>query len=655
MYNMKILGINSYNNRIQPVFTERPKGEKIKEMQDTCNEAFDYLGIQNRAIILHGSSFPSAGPDIGVGSPYSKAAQDLTKEFMMYGFNAMQLGPTGEITSFDISPYASKVFAKNPLFIDFKELTTPGYACILSKETYDNITDLHKVKGQNYNYANFLEAFENTDIALEEAYTTFKIRLRDKDKNAIALNKEFVRFKEKSKDWLVKDGIFKILSKMNGTDDFTKWENQLDANLISRVEKGDLIAVKRYNQIANRSKDKIEKNSFTQFLIDKQIKANKEFRKSNNFMYINDLLVGCSKADVWANRDAFLTGYSMGCQYGGKDNCPQAWDLPVLNPKRLFKSDGSLDIAGQFLKKKLESALEYCENVRIDHAMGLVDPWIYEDESLYVANGIVHSIRGNYISNMPHIDPEGNYRNILERIVLPTLRERGVKPEDAVWEDLGNQTDVFREIYYNKVHLPGITQLEWKAGEQAGVNDTTIIGSHDSSPVRMMDGNQWDKNYLAGFLQPDPAKRKEHDEFLHNISTNPMELVKAKFIELFRSSKNIQISFADFFGIDRRYNVPGEQNNTNWKLRINNNYIDTYYKNLSSENPTVPNIPELLAKAVQSKIDMTVAKKNDSNPEEAAQLREELNTEKAPLIQHLQELAEFLKRPEPEENLDLVA
>ena len=43
------------------------------------------------------------------------------------------------------------------------------------------------------------------------------------------------------------------------------------------------------------------------------------------------------------------------------------------------------------------------------------------------------------------------------------------------------------------------------------------------------------------------------------------------------------------------------------------------------------------------------------NPEEAAQLREELNTEKAPLIQHLQELAEFLKRPEPEENLDLVA
>ncbi len=654
---MKLHGINSYNTRQNPVFTERPKGEKIQEFKDTCNEAFDYLGIKNRAIILHGSCFPSSGPDIGLGSPYSKDAQDLTKEFMIYGFNAMQLGPTGEISSFDISPYASKVFAKNPLFINFKELTKPEYACILSKETYDNITDLHKVKGKNYNYSNFLEAFENTDIALEEAYTTFKIRLMSKDRNAIALNREFTQFKEKSKDWLVKDGIFKILSKMNGTDDFNEWENQLDANLISRLEKGDRVAVKRYNQIVNRSKDKIEKNSFTQFLIDKQIKANKEFRKANNFVYINDLLVGCSKADVWANRDAFLEDYEIGCEYGGKDNCPQAWALPVLNPKRLFKQDGSLDIAGQFLKKKLESALEYCENVRIDHAMGLVDPWIYEKDSVYTSNGVVRSIKGNYTSNLPHIDPEGNYRNILDRIVLPTLAERGVKPEDAVWEDLGSQTDVFKEIYYNKCHLPGITQLEWKQGEKAGRNDTTIIGSHDSNPVRLMDLNSWNKDYLAGFLKPDPAKRQEHDEFLQSIKTNPTELVKAKFVELFRSSKNIQISFADFFGIDKRYNVPGEMNKTNWKLRINNNYIDTYYKNLSSDNPTVPNIPELLADAVQSKIDMTVAKKNDSNPQEAAELREQLNAEKQPLIQHLKELAAFLKKPEPEQdnNLDLVA
>ena len=652
---MRILEINNLIFNRQPAFTERPRGEKIQEMQDTCNQAFKYLGIENRAIILHGSCFPSSGPDIGIGTPYSEPAKDLIKEFMMYGFNAIQLGPSGEISSFDMSPYASKVYAKNPLFIDVKKLTKPEYAEILSNETYDNITDLNKVKGQNYNYANFLEAFENMDIALEEAYTTFKQKLRDKDPAALALNKEFDEFKKKSEDWLVKDGIFKILSKMNGTDDFTKWENRLDADLILRLDKGDRIAVKRYNQILNRSKDKIEKNSFTQFLIDKQIRENKEFRDANNFTYINDLLVGCSKSDVWANPEAFLEGYAIGCKYGGKDNSPQAWDLPVLNPKRLFNADGTLDVAGMFLKKKLLSALEYCETVRVDHAMGLVDPWIYDANSVYSSNGIVRSIKGDYISNMPGIDPDGNYRNILEKIVLPTLEEKGVKNTDVVWEDLGDRTGVFNEIYYNKFNLPSIKQLEWDKGESADHNDTSLISSHDSPPTRMMNYNAWDKEYLVGYLKPDPAKRNEQNQFWQSINSNPMELIKAKFVELFRSSKNIQMSFADFFAIDKRYNIPGEMNNTNWKLRMNNNYIDTYYKNLSSGEPTAPNIPELLAKAVQAKVDMAVAKKNDKNPQEANELRERLNTETQPLISHLEALAAFLKKPEPVEKLDLVA
>ena len=73
---MRILEINNLIFNRQPAFTERPRGEKIQEMQDTCNEAFKYLGIENRAIILHGSCFPSSGPDIGIGTPYSGATKD---------------------------------------------------------------------------------------------------------------------------------------------------------------------------------------------------------------------------------------------------------------------------------------------------------------------------------------------------------------------------------------------------------------------------------------------------------------------------------------------------------------------------------------------------------------------------------------------------
>jgi hypothetical protein len=70
------------------------------------------------------------------------------------------------------------------------------------------------------------------------------------------------------------------------------------------------------------------------------------------------------------------------------------------------------------------------------------------------------------------------------------------------------------------------------------------------------------------------------------------------------SCKKVQISFSDFFGIDKRYNVAGEENNENWKLRLNSDYEDTYYKNLASKNPTAVNMPEVLKIAVQAKADI---------------------------------------------------
>ena len=71
----------------------------------------------------------------------------------------------------------------------------------------------------------------------------------------------------------------------------------------------------------------------------------------------------------------------------------------------------------------------------------------------------------------------------------------------------------------------------------------------------------------------------------------------------------VQISFADFFGIDKTYNEGGhDENPDNWKLRLNKDYEDAYYKNLSSEHPTAINMPEVLKLAVQGKADMEIAK-----------------------------------------------
>ena len=112
-----------------------------------------------------------------------------------------------------------------------------------------------------------------------------------------------------------------------------------------------------------------------------------------------------------------------------------------------------------------------------------------------------------------------------------------------------------------------------------------------------------------------------HDssKYCEKIANDDSERVKAKFAELFASGKKIQISFADFFGINKTYNEGGnDKNPNNWKLRLNNNYEDTYYKNLASKKPTAINLPEILKLAVRAKADMNTVKdiESDQNPQE---------------------------------------
>ena len=211
--------------------------------------------------------------------------------------------------------------------------------------------------------------------------------------------------------------------------------------------------------------------------------------------------------------------------------------------------------------------------------------------------------------------------------------------------------------------MPGITQLEWARGERSPRNNTALVGSHDSEPAIKMiqkdwvrNHNAWNIDYLAGYLNCDPARAKEREEFKQKIIKNPAEQVKAKFIELFTTSKNIQISFADFFGISETYNMGGKALKENWKLRLNKNYEDTYYKNLESDNPTALNMPEILRHAVQAKMDLEVVQDGVQNPDDTVLNRNSLNREMAPLLKTLKKYEDILKEKteEDEDDGDLV-
>ena len=640
-------------------FGRKLKEEEKPEYSKAIHDALDYLGIKNLSMIVHGSSFPSDNRDTAIGSPYSKGADKFVDFIKLNGFNSVQLGPGGSIGKKDNSPYISKVFAKNELFIDLEPLKTKKYANILSEKTYNSLTTKNKeTKDKNYNYTDFNKAFNNYDVALKEAYGNFKTKVEAKDKDALKLNKEYQAFKEENKNWVENDGLFKVLKKMHNDKNFEVW-NSVDKNLPQGLKAGDKESQRRYKEIMAKHGEDVELNTFTQFLADKQLKDNTKHRKEIGFNYIGDLLVGFNESDVWANQNAFLSGWKLGCPFGGVDNSPQTWGIPVLDPKKLLNKDGSLGESGKLLKEKIAYSLKNYDNVRIDHALGLVDPYIYKENTVHKsANGAVQrdKLWANNVSYMHDIDPDGNFKQVLSKIVLPTFKEFGVDKNEAVWEDLGSTTPAFDWVYHNQENLPGITQTLWSRAENAPRKENwSLVVSHDFEPASEMvqkdwvrNSDAWNVDYLSGYLNPDPATSQRRNDYKNEIINSKQSRVDSKFTELFRGTKNLQIMFSDFLGINKTYNVGGQDNKDNWKLRVDNDFEDDYYRSLQDENSYALNMPEILAQAVRAKSGMEVAKIS-GDAYKANAKRTELDNKLNPLLEKLDSFKDILKEKEVEE------
>ena len=570
---MRVLGINN-----QITFRRRPTKEEEPGLKETINKTYEALGTKERVVITHGSCFPALGRSSYIGSPYGSAAKEYTKFLMLYGFNGNQLGPGGELEiikgEIQPSPYNSSAFAKNKLFIDLEELTKDKYGKILSQETFNNVTKLPEADDKNYDMTDFNEAFKTYNTALKESYNNFKAKVAKGQPEALTLNKEFEKFLDKHDDRLTEEGLFHVLSKKYGTDRFEEWPDEENKTFIAGVHNGDMDAIEKYYDMVDANENEINQYKFEQFIATKQIKENKDWRDKQGFKYINDLLVGCSKMDKWRYQDAFLKDWEMGAkESGGKS---QRWFIPVVDPKKIFKKNSyQLDIGGEFLREKLDFALEFCENIRIDHVMGLIEPYLLstsasEDEFVN-GNDKNHDVE-KYISELK--DADGNeydkaYPKLLTRLILPALRRKGITPDKAVWEDICSYPDRFVQIYERELNLPKIQNIDWgrvqdKLNRDGRKDDWYLMGSHDNMPAMtymqrigdMKDGSKgeytrehdaWNLDYLAGYLNMDDGREnigQIRNELKELYKTNDRERIRAKFAELMTTPK-FQISFAD--------------------------------------------------------------------------------------------------------------
>ena len=620
-----------------------------KSGKKVIKEALELLGKKNFALIAHANSFPSyPETDTGFGSSNSRRAKDVI-DFASSIFNCIQLGPAGKTKSIDASPYTGTIFSNNPLFIDLEELTTKKWHKILSEKTYNDIVNNNPNKNSGRTAYEYI--FEAQNKALKEAFSNYKP------------DKDFEKFKKENAFWLEKDSLYEALSLEYNNDYWPLWTSDLDKNLFNpKDESQKTQAQARIKELQSKYKDEIEFYAFCQYVISVQNEETKKYALKHDIKMIADRQVAFSDRDIWAYQSLFLDGWCLGCppDYFSKDG--QAWGFPVINPDMMYDPDGSLGEAGKLMKALyLKMFKENPGGVRIDHLVGLIDPWVYKkgckpkvDEGagrLYSSphhvelkkyaiatmddlNWDVEPDKEQWIKSLKD-EQVKKYAQLLEKIVIAAAEEVGLGKDAIVCEDLGTLTyPVEKVIKYLGLQGMRLTQFVVPDKDDHPYRMKNIeekvwamVGTHDNEPIAMWadksvnthEGWLHAKN-LAWDLNPDKDDH-EKEMIAVELSKNAQFLTQTKLVELFASkAENIQIFFTDLLGIYEVYNRPGTSGSQNWSLRMPNNFEEFYLHQLREGKGL--NLPLILKLAIEAR-GLNFIKKHEKLIKELNELTEE--------------------------------
>ena len=573
-------------------------------------EALKVLGKENFALIMHGSSFPSIdGEDTGFGTFNSKAGHSVI-DYASGIFNALQLGPAGKTKSSDSSPYTGTIFSGNPLFIDLKQLTEKHWDGILSEETFNKVVENNPKQNSGRTAYSYIVNAQTE--ALKEAWENFK-KKEHSGLFASHLLKEFEHFKKENSFWLENDSLYEALSIENGNDYWYIWKNETDKKLMNPKNSEEKKAyAKRIEEIKEKYADEIDFYKFCQFVLEKQNEETKKYALSKGIKMIADRQVAFSDRDAWAYQSLFLDGWLLGCppDYFSKDG--QAWGFPVMDPEKMFNPDGSLGEGGILMKNLFKKMFkENPGGVRIDHIVGLIDPWVYkagkkplcEEGAGRLYSSPEHAELSKYaIATLQDLDYtlEADkekrvktlsdeqiklYGRLVEKIVIAAAKECGLDKNAIVCEDLGTLTNPVDAVM-KKYKLQGMRLTQFVVPEKEDhpyrcknitENVWNMVGTHDNNPIltwadsmiNTHEGYLHAKNLVEDLY----ADAENKDDIIVRLTQDRDFLAFVKLVEIFASkAKNVQIFFTDFFQINETYNTPGTSGDQNWSLRLPNNY-----------------------------------------------------------------------------------
>jgi len=589
--------------------------------------ALALLGKQDLVLSLHDPSFPAApGEDTGRGTPYSRGGRDFLGFAARLGFTGIQLGPQGQTSAGNPSPYDGTIFARNTLSVDLHALAhDPRWLGLLDPRSLARLVADART-GPRVHHRHVHTAYA---AVLAEVHAALDARRAGPDPATRDLLARLERFGERHRAWLERDALHAALAAEHG-EDWSRWPAEL-----RRLERPapELLAAHR---------PAIDRYTLAQFIVHEQHDDLRAHARALGLKLYGDLQIGVSTQDRWSYHSLFLGGYLMGAPPSRTNPDGQPWGYPVLDPGQYHGPGGAPGPALAFMASRVGKLLAEFDGLRIDHPHGLVCPWVYRADDpdplhavqtgarLFSAPDLPdhpalarHAIaRRDQLSPDPRTprhaddwvrdldDAQVDAYSAIFDTVIAAARAHGRVRSDILCEVLSTQPYPLQRVMQR--HGLGRFRVTQKANlgdpgdvyrsENAAPADWIMVGNHDTPTIWQL-VDRWQQRgeaqaqarYLAARLAPADA---DADAIAARLAADPNALAQAKFADIFASpARHVLIFFADLLGERDAYNVPGTVNDLNWSLRIPADYAATHAVRRAERRAL--DLPSILATALR--------------------------------------------------------
>ena len=608
-------------------------------------DALALLGKRRVVLAVHDASFPDApGEALGRGSPYSAGGRGFAAFARRLGFNGLQLGPQGQTSRVNASPYDGTLFSRSPLSLDLAGLArgepAPG---LLSRDTVAALVAGNpRPDGCRVPYRH---VFDRAEGVLAEIHARFAAGRERGDAALVRLGEDLAAFRAREGDWLVPDALYETLCELHGNVHWRHWPRRGggwgDGSLYAAPPPARPACAARRGELQIRYRERLERYALAQYLLELQHRRLRRSLAAWDMVLLGDVQVGFSPRDAWRWQSLLLADYRLGAPPSRTNPAGQAWGHGVLDPARYHAPDGAPGPVRAFLVRRIRRMLTDFDGLRIDHPHGLVCPWVYRADDpepdtavrmgarLFASPDLPdHPGLARYaIARRDQLSPDpatprhaddwvrslepaqvDAYAALLDT-VMEVARAHGRNTEDILCEVLSTQPYPLERVMAR--HDLGRFRVTQKArlddprdvyrSENAQPADWMMVGNHDTPPVWQL-ARQWhgtaagreQAEYLARRLRPGG----DCADLVATLAAHPEALVHAKVADLFASpARNVLLFFPDLLGLEETYNRPGTVSAENWSLRVPPDYAAWYPE--AARQGRALNLPRVLALALR--------------------------------------------------------